>query len=373
MSREHDHPLDTPDHDTRPWYAGITRYQWLVLVIASLGWVFDVFEGQIFVASMNEAMPSLLPEDVKQLDAAERQRHAAFYNNITFGAFLLGGALGGILFGVLSDRIGRKRVMTFTIVMYSLFTAVSAFSQAWWHMAWFRFLVAMGVGGEWAVASTLVAEVFPKRARAWSLGIFHASSVFGTYLAILAGVFIVGNPDFARWVHARLAGWLGETMDPSLPWRLGFLVGVLPALLIIWIRRSLREPETWQQARTTAVDDLSRKLGSFGELFAPGLRRNTLIGFGLAAVGMATFWGAHIYGKDLMRRDVEPYYVPKDGHVTVPADERRGHLEPLLAEAFARVASNNGEQSLPQELTAAVRHAVLTRDLRMVELETVEP
>jgi MFS family permease len=180
---------DSDDNPTTSaWYHGVTRYQWTVLAIASIGWVFDVFEGQIFVASMNEAMPSLLPTGTSR-------ETIAYYNNITFGAFLLGGALGGVSFGILSDRIGRTRTMVWTIVMYSAFTCLSAVSKEWWHMAVFRFLVAMGVGGEWAVASAMVAEVFPKRARAWSLGIFHASSVLGTYMATAAGVFIVGNPN----------------------------------------------------------------------------------------------------------------------------------------------------------------------------------
>ena len=85
--------------ENEKWYKGITRYQWVVLMIASLGWIFDVFEGQIFVASMNEAMPSLVsPEDLA---------HIPTYNNFDLAAFLLGGAVGGIFFGMLSDRIGR--------------------------------------------------------------------------------------------------------------------------------------------------------------------------------------------------------------------------------------------------------------------------
>jgi MFS family permease len=260
------------------WYQGITRYQWLVLLIASLGWIFDVFEGQIFVASMNEAMPSLLPP--------ESQGDVAFYNNITFAFFLLGGALGGVVFGVLSDRIGRKRTLTYTILMYSLFTCVSALSQEWWHFAGLRFLVAMGVGGEWAVASALVAEVFPKRARAWSLGIFHASSVLGTWLAIAAGALIIGNKE------------LGENA-----WRWGFVLGAVPALLIIWIRWSVREPESWQQAQAEAKTDLTRRMGRISELFTdPQLRHRALLGVGLATIGLATFWGTHIYGKDLFKK-----------------------------------------------------------------------
>src|SRR5438034_6316847 len=94
------------------WYAGVTRYQWLVLVIASLGWVFDIFEGQIFVASMNEAMPALAAAELEGLDHEDRRGVLAKYNNITVGAFLLGGALGGVVFGMVSDRIGRKKTMT---------------------------------------------------------------------------------------------------------------------------------------------------------------------------------------------------------------------------------------------------------------------
>jgi MFS family permease len=259
-----------------PWYSGITRYQWLVLTIASLGWIFDVFEGQIFVASMNEALPSLLPPGT----SAEVSK---FYNNIALGAFLAGGALGGVIFGALGDRIGRARTMVITILMYSLFTCLTALAQTWWQMAVLRFFVALGVGGEWAVASAMVAEVFPPKARAWSGSIFHGSSVLGTYLAIAAGTFIVA--------------------DPRLGWRWGFAVGALPALLTLWIRWQLKEPATWVADR--AAKGKPQAAGRIRDLFAPDLWQRTLLGFSLAVVGLATFWGVHIYGKDFARRRAE--------------------------------------------------------------------
>jgi MFS family permease len=277
--------------DFRGWYEGVTRYQWVVLVIASLGWVFDVFEGQIFVASMNDAMPDLAGKGTPQgtID---------FYKHVTNGFFLLGGAVGGVLFGVVSDRIGRVRTMVYTILMYSVFTCLSAVSREWWHMAAFRFLVALGVGGEWAVASSLVAEVFPQRARARSLGIFHASSVLGTYLAVAAGTFVV----------------------PALGWRAGFVLGAVPALLTIWVRLSLREPEGWQRAKTKAAVG-QQSLGNVFELFRGKTLRNTLVGIGLGTVGLTTFWGTHIYGKDLMRRDAAaPYQAALPANAT---DEQR--------------------------------------------------
>lgn len=275
----------------RPWYAEVSRYQWLVLVVASLGWVFDVFEGQIFVASMKEAMPALLP-------AGRTVRDVPYYTNITFAAFLLGGALGGVLFGMLSDRIGRKRTMTYTILMYSLFTCLSALSSTWWEMAGYRFLVALGVGGEWAVASALVAEVFPQRARARSQAIFHASSVLGTYLAVAAGAFIVANPRLTQTFEV-----FGRSLVLT-GWRMGFLIGVAPALLIIWVRVSLREPERWLKAHAAESSPQAAEVHakpSAAQLFQGVLLQRTLVGVGLAAIGLATFWGTHIYGKDRLR------------------------------------------------------------------------
>ncbi|MYG03381.1 MAG: MFS transporter, partial [Acidobacteriia bacterium] len=106
-----------------PWYQGITRHQWTVLLIASLGWIFDTFEGQVYVSSMNEAMPDLLP-GMDRLDAAERAGRLAYFNNIAFGAFLLGGAAGGVAFGILGDRVGRVKALMLTIATYSAFTFV---------------------------------------------------------------------------------------------------------------------------------------------------------------------------------------------------------------------------------------------------------
>ena len=274
--------------DNRPWHVGISRYQWLVLTIASLGWVFDIFEGQIFVASMRDAMPDLL--GVTPGDASVR-----VWNDWAFGFFLLGGAFGGVVFGMISDRIGRARTMVFTILFYSLFTCLSAFSQEPWHMVVLRFLVAMGVGGEWAVASAMVAEVMPKRSRPVMSSIFHASSVFGTLLAVAAIYLLIGNPE----VNARLAA---NGIDG---WRVGFAIGVLPALLTLWIRWKLREPESWTAARDRAEKDATQPTGRVSELFSSAHYRNTIIGVMLATIGLVTFWGGHIYGKNALMRKAQ--------------------------------------------------------------------
>ena len=283
---------------SQKWYEGITRYQWLVLTIASLGWMFDVFEGQIFVSSMRDAMPALLGVDP---DAPVVSR----WNDWAFGSFLLGGALGGVVFGVLSDRIGRSKTMIITILFYSLFTCVTAFAQEPWHMVVLRFFVAMGVGGEWAVASAMVAEVMPARSRPVMSSIFHASSVGGTLMAAAAGAYIVGNPD------------LGESA-----WRWGFAIGAAPAALTLWVRWKLREPEQWGKARERALSDDEQKTGRVIELFQGTNLRNTIIGVSLASIGLVTFWGGHIYGKNALLREAQKEALvlesvslsaPKDG------------------------------------------------------------
>ena len=221
---------DSNKNESGPWYAGITGYQWLVLVIASAGWVFDVYEGQIFNITRNQMLTDILGSegsDVKK------------YGDMFLGIFLLGGMVGGLAAGSLADRFGRRPIMMLTILMYSLFSGLTYFSDSLWQVATLRFLVAMGVGGEWAVAASLVAEVFPARARAHASGIFHASSVLGTWMAAIAGLLV------------------------GMQWRYAYLIGVLPALLILWVRASVREPEMWQ---SKAAAGAAARLGSFSDL-----------------------------------------------------------------------------------------------------------
>jgi len=286
----------------RRWYSGITAYQWLVLVLASLGWVFDVFEGQLFVAGMKEATPAVV-------SGTPTPGEIRFYDNVILAAFLLGGAAGGVIFGMLSDRIGRKPAMMFTILFYSLFTSLSAFSQTWWQLAGFRFLVALGVGGEWAVASTLVAEVFPQRSRAWSQSIFHASSVFGTFLAIAAGRFIIAHPVWEIPLPGGTTSMAG--------WRVAFLLGAIPALLIIAVRSTLRESERWLESRAGRK---GRSGAGLADLFRGEVCRSTLVGVSLAAVALATFWGTHIYGKDKMAEAAERSLSSSDESVVKHAE-----------------------------------------------------
>ncbi|MCA9247697.1 MAG: MFS transporter, partial [Planctomycetales bacterium] len=175
---------------TKPerWYSDVTRYQWLVLIIASAGWVFDAAEGQLYNITRTEMLQEMLPDADTPDDQQQVLDERARWGELFLAAFLVGGTLGGILFGNVADRIGRKPAMVVTILFYSVFSGLTFFATELWHVGALRLLVAMGVGGEWAVAAALVSEVFPAKARAHASGIFHATSMVGIWLAALAGL-----------------------------------------------------------------------------------------------------------------------------------------------------------------------------------------
>jgi MFS family permease len=261
--------LAANEEPIQPWYRGITRQQWLVLAVASAGWVFDVYEGQIFNITAKQLLADVL--EVNSSDPAIK-----FNQDRMLGIFLAGGTVGGLLFGSLADRWGRRPTMIVTILMYSVFSGLTYFADSLWQVAVLRFLVATGVGGEWAVAAALVAEVFPKRARAQASGIFHATSILGTWLATLA------------------------SMAVGAQWRYCYLIGVLPASLILWVRASVQEPEAWVQAGADAREDKAIKPGSFRELlFDKRWRSRALLGMCLAAVGLGSFWAVTVAGQGL--------------------------------------------------------------------------
>jgi MFS family permease len=250
----------------RRWYAEVTRYDWLILLVASAGWVFDQFESQLFVITRDPLLAELLGSQTDQAAAH-------FWGDVLLGVFLVGGTVGGVLFGSLADRFGRKSMMSATILVYSIFSGLTYFATTLWHVAILRFFVAMGVGGEWAVAAALIAEVFPAAARARASGIFHATSILGTWLAAVAGLAV------------------------GTQWRGAYLVGVLPALLVLWVRLIVREPERWQQA-----DARGERMGRLTDLFGERQwARRAIPGLCLATVGLATFWGVTVAGQDLMR------------------------------------------------------------------------
>jgi MFS family permease len=253
------------------WYHGITRYQWLVVLIASAGWVFDAFEGQLFNIQRNQMLAEIL-------GVAQDHPDIRRWGENFLGVFLVGGTLGGIFFGWLGDRWGRKPTMVLTILFYSIFSGLTYFATELWHVGVLRFLVAMGVGGEWAVAAALVSEVVPKHARAHMSGFFHSTSIIGTFLAAWTGLAVGSN------------------------WRLAFLIGVVPSLLVLWVRARVEEPESWHEAKSKAASGQGAQLGSFRDLLLnPRWGKRAIFGMLLAAVGLGTFWAVTVAGQDLAK------------------------------------------------------------------------
>ena len=146
------------------WYKDLTRYQWFVLAVCCIGWMFDTMAQQIFNLARKPAIHDLM-------GAQATDAMGAYATSV----FMLGWATGGVVFGILGDRIGRVRTMVWTILCYTLFTGLSMFATSIWDFNFYRFLCGLGVGGQFAVGVALVAEVVPARARPYALGTLQSS------------------------------------------------------------------------------------------------------------------------------------------------------------------------------------------------------
>jgi MFS family permease len=262
--------------------------------VAALGWLFDTMDQRIFLVTRATAMTDLLgfkydeKGDLLRADgqtlSQDQARHAELeirrFSGWATTIFMLGWATGGLFFGMMGDRWGRARTMLITIVLYSMFTGLSALSQHWWDFMIYRFITGLGVGGEFAAGVALVAEVMPARARPQALGLLQALSA-------------VGN----------IAGSLISGVVLQFGWQWMYLVGTIPAIMVIFVMRSLREPETWVKARThaSAEEAVAREMGSLKELFRNRRwRRNAIIGFTLALAGVIGLWGVAFWSFELV-------------------------------------------------------------------------
>lgn len=292
-----------------PWWKLLNRYHWFVLLVAALGWLFDCLDQQLFILARPAAVEDLVPartdippETLKLL----RQRAG----DIATSVFIAGWACGGLFFGMLGDRIGRAKTMLITILLYSMFTGLSSLSVGVIDFAFYRFLTGLGVGGEFAVGVALVAEVMPAAARTYALALLQALSAFGNITAALINLGL---------------GLAAEEGLPTSPWRIMFLVGALPALLALVIRRRLKEPEQWQRA--SHGGELSKELGSYAELFrTPKLRKHALLGLLLGSSGVIGLWSVGFYTPDLIR-SVQVPAVTEDVLTSLATEANRESLE----------------------------------------------
>src|SRR4029077_8964493 len=249
-----------------------------------------------------------------------------------------GWATGGLIFGVLGDRIGRAKTMMMTILMYSVCTGLSALSQGFWDFAFYRFLTGLGVGGEFAVGVALVAEVMPARARPYTLALLQALSAFGNISAALISIGF---------------GIAEEEGLVTSPWRWMFLIGAIPALLALVIRRRLKEPERWQQLSHEGA--VAKQLGSYAELFRdPRWKKHALLGLVLACSGVIGLWAVGFFTPDLTRYvQKKPILVQVYGEQIAQAESKNDVLRVtrLKAALDFELAGSPGA-TLPDEVAA---------------------
>lgn len=267
------------------WVSEVSRYQWLVLLVAWLGWVFDAMDGTLYSLVQKPVITELMGPGASEATIG-------FYSSVVFSVMLIGWAFGGIVFGILADYIGRTKALTLTILIYSLFTGLSALAGNWWQLGIFRFITGLGLGGEWAAGAALVAEVWPDRLRARAGAILQSAAAFGFFFAAVINL------------------WAGV-----YSWRYVFLVGAFPALFVLFIRMIVKEPESW-----TAVRDERRRAKAEGrtsgaseldtftlkQLFSARLRRDTIVASGLAFVVLLGLWGGTMWIPAAIREIAAP-------------------------------------------------------------------
>jgi MFS family permease len=243
----------------------LTPTQLKALFAAFLGWLFDGLDGYLYVLVAARFVGQLLNKSPKDPETLHTM-------TIIQCVFLVGWALGGAVFGRIGDRVGRARTLTLTVLTYAVFTGASFFATEWWHLMIFRFIAALGIGGEWAAGSALVAETLHGKHRAWASAFLQSGYMAGCMLAsVTTGVMKDLDP---KWV---------------------FLVGVLPAILTVFIRAAVPEPENWKQ------EAASREMPKVTSLFAPALARTTILVSAFTSIALVVAWAFLFFVPDLVR------------------------------------------------------------------------
>ena len=235
----------------------LSPQQWKSGIAAWLGWLFDGLDMQLYVLVAGPFVAELIGASSPKDPLVGR------YSSWIQAAFMIGWAIGGGFFGRVADRLGRSRALTLTILTYATFTGASFFAETWWQLLIFRFLAALGIGGEWAVGASLISETWPKRWRPWLAAVLQTAVNIGVMLAGLAAYLLAGYQS--RYV---------------------FLVGILPALVVLWIRRAVPETEEWHAAKSHA----NQNQPAFLDLFRGSVRRTTLLTLAVCALSLTAHW-----------------------------------------------------------------------------------
>jgi len=272
-------PAGARDRQAGSVFEGVTYYHWLVVIIASAGWLFDCMDQRLFILGRESALRELMPGDPGAV-----RTHIGYATT----SMILGWATGGIIFGMMSDKIGRVKTMVVTLLVYSGFTGLSGLATTWVDFTLYRFLAGIGIGGMFGAATTLVAESVPAGFRAMALGSLQALSALGNIIGSLLSLQI---PPGSQNLVSDYSGW-----------RVLFFVGIVPALLVVPIVFVLKEPDSWLKAKADAAAGIGHKnVGSPVELFRDERwRRNTIVGLFLGVSGMIGLWGIGFFSPELI-------------------------------------------------------------------------
>src|SRR6478735_12682102 len=278
-----------------PWWKQLNGYHWFVFAIASMAWMFDCLDQRLFSLAR---IPAL-----KALDPSKAIGDVQAFGKVVTAFFLIGWGIGGMIFGALGDKFGRSRMLMTTILIYSVFTGLSFFSHNWWDFTACRFLTGLGVGGVFGLAVSLIAETVPSGARVQALGMLQVLSTIGN---VAAGFTKMGIDNLEA----------SKVIEPGQGWRWMFLVGALPAALVILTRKYLREPEPWLRLKEQGLLPKGGILAPYKALMGEARwRKNLVIGALIASTGVVGLWAIGEYATDLQSAVFNNYYASR-----VPAD-----------------------------------------------------
>lgn len=288
-----------------PWYRQLTPYHWFVFLVASAAWCFDCMDQRLFTLARVDAVTSLMTEaavaknggplsDADALALKSRIQDVAKYVN---AVFLVGWGFGGLILGALGDRYGRARMLIVSVLIYSICTGLNFFSHNVWDFSFFRFLTGFGVGGVFGLAVALIAETLTSGARAGALGWLQVISAGGNLTAAAIYSFVT-----------RLE--TNDVIADGTKWRWVFLVGALPAFLVILIWRYLKEPEPWLRAKAAGTLPTGSILAPYAGLVSDKKwRRNLIVGTMIASAGVVGCWAIAEFAFDLQKIIFTDYYT----------------------------------------------------------------
>ena len=247
------------------WFLQAPRHQQQVLLLTWLSWVFGAMDTMFYALVLTPAMQDVLSASTGAPASADA---IGWYGGLILTIFLIGWGVGGVLFGRIADRIGRKRTLIVTLVLYAGATGLTAWSHAWWEFAVTRFATGLGIGGQWAAGAALVAETWPDEKRANAAACLQSAWGFGFFLAAAVNLLVKDGG-----------------------WRSLFTVGFLPIFLAPVIQRWVSDPERWLNLQTAPLPEHRQKGTGLREIFAGPLLRHTVVGTSLALTAIFGLWG----------------------------------------------------------------------------------